>query len=913
MTTTEQVRPDRAHDVSGGTCGHPLDALFAPRSVAIIGASEKPGSVGRALIENLKPFGGATFPVNPRHAEILGLKAYPDLAAVPERVDLAVIATPAPQVPGIVRQCADHGARSAVVISAGFRECGAAGIGREHEVLAEARQGKLRLLGPNCLGVMVPRLRFNATFAEGLAKPGGVAFLSQSGALCSAVLDWSLRENVGFSAFVSLGAMIDVGWGDLIGWLGDDPHTKSIVCYMESVGDARAFLSAARQVAPAKPVIVLKVGHTEAAARAAASHTGALTGSDSVLDAAFRRAAVLRVDTIEELFDMTELLSKQPLPGGPRLAIVTNAGGPGALATDSLVTNGGGLAPLSPETLSVLDALLPAHWSHGNPIDLLGDADATRFGRAVELALNDPNTDGALVILTPQAMTDPKGAADALKPFARCRGKPILASWMGGAAVDSGREALNAAGIPTFDHPDAAARAFALMWRYSDNLRLLHETPVSLPSTEAHGIDRKAAERQIHTVRGSGRTLLTEAESKHLLETYGIPVNPTRIACTEDAAVEQAEQLGFPVVVKLLSETLTHKSEVGGVRLDLRDAADVRHAWRQISEAVSEQAGAGHFGGVTVQRMVQRDGHELILGSSVDPQFGPVILFGAGGRLVEVFKDTALGLPPLNATLARRLMERTRVFTALQGIRGNNGADLESLADLLVRFSRLVVEQPWIAEIDINPVLASPDLLLALDARVVLHPPDTREELLPRPAIRPYPSQYTVPFRLMDGSKAVLRPIRPEDEPLLVEFHRTLSDRSVYLRYFGPMKLAQRIAHERLARLCFIDYDREMALVVERRDPETGHPEILGVGRLSRLHRVNEAEFALLVSDQWQGHGLGSHLLHALVRVARDEKLDRVVATILPDNQAMLSVARKAGFVLRREPGAGEYLAEIVP
>jgi acetyltransferase len=906
-----------------------LDAIFSPRTVAVIGATENPGTVGRAVVENLTSLGDRMFPVNPKRATVLGRKAFPNIAAAPEVVDLAVIVTPAAVVPDVVRQCADAGVPGAIIISAGFKECGAAGAKLEQQVLAEARRSRMRLIGPNCLGVMMPHAQWNATFAAGLARPGNVAFLSQSGALCTAILDWSFRENVGFSAFVSIGSMLDVGWGDLITYLGDDSRTKSIVCYMESVGDARSFLSSAREVALSKPIIVLKVGRTDAAAKAAASHTGSLTGSDEVLDAALQRVGVLRVDSIGELFNMAELLAKQPRPRGPHLAIVTNAGGPGALATDALVGSGGQLAGLSPHTRESLNLLLPAQWSHGNPIDVLGDADATRYAKAVELAAQDPQSDGVLVILTPQAMTDAKGTAEAIPSLAKRSNKPLLASWMGGAGVDAAKGILNAANIPTFDYPDTAARSFALMWRYADNLRALYQTPTLAPEpvvTDVRRLSSHSAEKsELHYVgsyqseadaiitaaRKAGRTLLTEVESKELLSACGIPTVETHVAFTEDDAVKHAEKLGFPVAVKLFSETLTHKTDMGGVHLDVRSPTAVRHAWRAIQESIGERAGHEHFLGVTVQPMVKRDGYELILGSSIDPQFGPVLLFGAGGQLVEVFKDTVLGLPPLNVTLARRLMEKTKIFAALKGVRGRKAVDLAALERLFVRFSQLVVEQPWIAEIDINPLLAASERILALDARVVLHPPATPEAQLPRPAIRPYPEQYVATHRLRDGTTVKIRPIRPEDEPLMVKFHQTLSDRSVYLRYFTPLKLDQRITHERLSRICFIDYDREMALVVERRDPKTSQPEIFGVGRLSKLHGTNEAEFALTIGDEWQNQGLGTQLLKMLVQVGRDEKLERITATMLPDNREMQHVARKAGFELSHEAGAAEVLAEI--
>ncbi len=883
--------------------------MFAPRTVAIIGASERTGSVGRALTENLRSFGGTTYLINPFQREVFGVKAFPSISEVAEHVDLAVIATPAAAVPETIRECVKANVGGAVIISAGFRECGAAGAKLEREVLTEARRGKLRLLGPNCLGVMIPHAGLNATFAANIAESGSVAFLSQSGALCTGVLDWSLQEKVGFSAFVSVGSTLDVGWGDLITYFGDDPRTKSIVCYMESVGDARSFLSAAREVALTKPIIVLKVGRTDAAAKAAASHTGSMTGSDAVLDAAFDRVGVLRVDNIEELFDMAEVLGKQPRPRGSRLAIVTNAGGPGALATDALVGGGGNIAKLAPETIESLNQFLSPYWSHGNPIDILGDADAVRYAKAVELAAHDPNTDGVLVVLTPQAMTDATETAKRLRELAALEGKPLLASWMGGAAVQPGEAILNEAGIPTFKYPDRAARAFQLMWRYSENLRALYETPM-LPADPAASEHRETAKEIISATRKSGRTLLTEEESKRLLASYGIPTVETRVALTEAAAVKEAEKIGYPIVLKLFSKTLTHKTDVGGVQLNLRDADAVRRAWHDIQKSVSAKAGPQHFLGVTVQPMVKRDGCELILGSSIDPQFGPVLLFGAGGQFVEVFKDSALGLPPLNATLARRLMERTRIYTALCGVRGRAAVDLDALAALLVRFSQLVAEQPWISEIDINPLLVSSEQMIALDARVVLHASATDERALPQLAIRPYPIQYSHPWKLRNGPPVTIRPIRPEDEPLMVKFHHTLSERSVYLRYFMPLKLDLRIAHERLSRLCFVDYNREMALVAEHRGPN-GDREILGVGRLSRLHGTNDGEFALLISDEWQGRGLGTQLLQRLVHIARDEKLEHISGTILSDNHEMQRVARRLGFTMHRQPETHEYDAEL--
>jgi acetyltransferase len=771
----------------------------------------------------------------------------------------------------------------------------------------------MRIVGPNCLGVMVPQHGLNATFATTIAKPGNVGFLSQSGALCTAVLDWSLKENVGFSAFVSIGSMLDVGWGDLIYYLGDDPNTKSIVIYMETIGDARAFLSAAREVALTKPIIVIKPGRTEGAAKAAASHTGSLTGSDDVLDAAFKRCGVLRVNNISDLFYMSEVLGRQPRPRGNRLTMITNAGGPGVLATDALLTSGGALAEVSKGTIEELNKILPAAWSHNNPIDVLGDAGAETYAKTLEIAGRDPNSDGLLVILTPQAMTDCTGTAEKLKAFGHIEGKPVLASWMGGQDVAEGESVLNKAGIPTFPYPDTAARVFSQMWKYADNLRALYETPV--PSADADDLEsgRAKAKVLIEAVKKSSRTILTEAESKELLGCYGIPTVVTKIAKNDAEAAKLAKEIGFPIVLKLYSETITHKTDVGGVQLNLKDEDDVKRAFKEIKTACTEKAGAQHFQGVTVQKMIKlSEGYEIILGSSIDPQFGPVLLFGMGGQLVEVFKDKALGLPPLNTTLARRMMETTKIYHALKGVRGRKPVDLAALERLMAGFSQLVAEQTWIKEIDINPMFASAEALVALDARVILHDAKTKEDQLPKLAIRSYPTQYVCPWKMKNGTAVTIRPIRPEDEPLLVNFHQTLSEESVYHRYFSQIKLDQRIAHERLVRICFNDYDREIALVAEHKNVVSGKHEIIGVGRLSKARGLNEGEFALIVGDPWQKHGLGTELLKRLVQIGKDEKLKRITAIIMADNVGMQHVSKKVGFKLIHENGGRDFKAEHV-
>ena len=899
--------PDPSADLLGQETRHPLEVFFHPRSVAVIGASERPGAVGRTVLWNLvtNPFGGTVYPVNAKRGNVLGIKACASIAEVPERVDLAVIATPAPGVPGLIAECAKAGVRGAIILSAGFKEVGPEGARLEQEILATARAARMRVVGPNCLGMMVPGTGLNATFAHAMARKGQVAFLSQSGALQTAILDWSLQENVGFSAFASLGSMLDVGWGDLLGYFGHDARTKSILLYMESIGegrdDARAFLSAAREVALRKPIIVIKGGRTGPAAAAATSHTGSMAGSDEVFTAAFRRAGVLRVDSIADLFYMADTLAKQPRPRGRKLTIITNAGGPAVLATDALVAGLGEPAQLGKETLQKLDAALPAQWSRGNPVDLLGDAGPERYAKAVELAGGDAESDGVLVILTPQDLTEPTKTAERLREYAhKWSYKPVLASWMGAAKVAAGRKLLSEAGIPTFYYPDTAARIFNYMWRYAYNLRGLYETP-ALADAAAQVASDAAASAIIQAARSQGRTLLDEIESKKVLAAYGIPTVETLPAQSADEAVRHAEALGYPVVVKLRSRSITHKSEVDGVRLDLRGARDVRAAFESIRSRLEDLGRLEAFDGVAVQPMIRKQGFELIVGSALDPQFGPVILFGTGGLLAEAYRDRSLGLPPLNTTLARRMMEQTRIYPVLAGAHLREGgpprADLDGLEKLLVRFSRLVVEQRAIKEIDVNPLFASEQQLVALDARVVLHGPEVRDEDLPRSAIRPYPVKYVGKAKLKNGQELDVRPIRPEDEPKMVRFHEALSAQSVYLRYASLMKLDQRVAHERLAQICFVDYDREMALVAERTLPGSAGTEIVAVARLTCLEGTKDAEFALLITDALHGQGLGRELLTRLFEVGRDWGMERIVAEILSDNMPMRALCRALGFV----------------
>jgi acetyltransferase len=869
----------------------PLDPIFHPRTVALIGATEKPASVGRTILRNLlaQPSGATIFPVNPNRPNVLGIRCYPTVAAIGELVDLAIVVTPAPTVAGVLKECVAAGVRGAVVITAGFSEMGAEGRERERQIKRVIGSNNLRLIGPNCLGIMNPRTGLNATFAQTYALPGNIAFLSQSGALCTAILDWSRRENVGFSGFVSVGSMLDVNWGDLIYHFGDDTYTTSILIYMESVGDARSFLSAAREVSLRKPIIVIKPGQSEAARQAASSHTGAVTGADEVFEAAFRRCGILRVATIGELFDMAEVLGKQPRPKGPRLAIVTNAGGAGVLATDALLANGGQLAKISAATTEALNHILPSAWSHGNPIDTLGDASPEVYVQALETAAADPGCDAVLSILAPQGMTEPEKSAALLCKSAESIQKPIIASWMGGSRMQLAANVLNDARVPTFEYPDDAARSFAYMWRYSLNLRALYEAPMFAGNLPEDG--PRQVGKLVVSALASGRTVLSEHESKQVLSVYALPVTDSVLAITVDEAVAAAGDIGYPVVLKLHSETVTHKSDRGGVRLNLQDADAVRAAFAAIQAAFAPE---GAFQGVTVQPMIKKSGYELIVGSSTDPQFGPVMIFGLGGEMVEIMRDLAHALPPLTTTLARRMMENTRIWQALKGFRGRAAVDLEKLEELLVRFSELVIENPRIAEIEINPLLAGPDGFIALDARVILHSASVSDAQLPRPAIRPYPSQYVTTWK-HDGRDFTVRPIRPDDESLMVDFHQQLSDSSVYMRFFLPLRLDVRVAHERLFTKCFIDYDREIALVAEYTDDASAR-RLAGIARMIRKHSDNSAEVAFLVADKFQGRGLGTYLLEQAIKIARKEGIEKLEASTLSENFNMKDMFVRAGF-----------------
>lgn len=901
----------------------PLDAVFLPQSVAVIGAKDDLGTVGRTVMLNLlnDSFKGKIYPINPKRARVFDQKSYPDIGSIPEKVDLAVIITPAKTVPDLIEQCVKAGVKAAIIISAGFKELGEEGLKLEQEILKKA-QGQLRIIGPNCLGVMNPISGLNATFAKGRALPGNLAFISQSGAMCTAVLDWSLEERIGFSAFVSIGSMADVNWGDLIDYLGGDPETRSILIYMETIGNPRSFISAAREIALEKPIIVIKPGRSQEAARAAASHTGSLAGSDEVFEAAMERAGVLRVNNIAQLFNMASVLGRQPRPRGARLSILTNAGGPSVLATDATILEGAQVAQLSELTIDKLNAFLPSAWSHANPVDILGDASPETYAKSIDILAHDENNDGLLVILSPQDMTDPTKTAEHMRSFSHLKDRPILASWMGGSFVEKGIQILNEAKIPTFKYPDEAAWSFATMWKYNENLKSLYETP-EIHEYEKDGKDSllnlsttpfsrlKETEALISAVRHEKRTLLTEFESKKLLSIYKIPVVETLIAKTVEEAITAARQLNYPVVIKLLSETITHKSDIGGVKLNLQNDQQVRESYQQIYESVIKHHSSEDFQGVTVQRMVKQQGYELILGSSVDPQFGPVLLFGSGGILVEIFKDQALALPPLNIMLARRLIEKTKIAHALKGVRGRHSVNMKRLEEILVSFSTMIIENPWIQECDINPLLASPEEIIALDARVLLHDFGTKESDLPKPTIRPYPTNYLIHAKQKDGSDYILRPIRPEDELALVAFHKELSETSIRQRYFEFVSLDARIAHERLVRICFNDFDRDIALVAEKKDPVTSSPILMGIVRLSRLPGTAIGDLKLIISDPYHHQGIGIELVRHLIDIACQENIKKITATILTENRGMIRICEKLGFKTKLKTNSTFVIAEL--
>jgi acetyltransferase len=875
-----------------------LDRVLDPKVVAIIGASDKPGSVGFALSKNFLQgdFEGKVYLVNIRDQTIFDQKTVPTIDGVPAPVDLAVIATPAATVPDTVEECARAGVKGVIVLSAGFKETGAAGKALEDEILERARPHGLRVVGPNCLGIIRPRLHLNASFLEVTPKPGNVAFLSQSGALGSAILDEAIHENVGFSNFVSVGSMIDVDFGDLIDFFGGDPDTRSILMYIEGITDARKFMSAARHFARTKPIVVVKAGRFRESARAVVSHTGALSGEDQIYDAAFKRAGIVRVDEIADLFNAAEVLSTQPLPKGPRLAIITNAGGPGVMATDALIARGGKVAELSPRTLDVLNRVLPAFWSHGNPIDVIGDAGPERYRAALSACLDDDDIDGILLLHTTQAISTPLEIAQTIVGVVKERAyqnKTILTSFMGRTGVDEANGLLTANRIPAYPSPEQAIKTYMTMYLYQRNIELLYETPEELPVYAAP--PKRPITVLLKSAAKEGRDVLTEEESKRLLKYYNFPVVPTEVARSAEEAVARARGIGLPVVLKILSPDIVHKSEAGGVLLNLTTEEEVRQAYATLIERARVYRPGARITGVTVQPMIRNPGYELILGGKTDPLFGPVILFGMGGVGVELFKDYAVGLPPLTTTLIRRMFEETKVYELLKGYRNQPGANLELLERTLLLFSQLLVDFPQIREVDINPLLSDANEVHVLDARVAIdreatfHPPDPHAHLV----ISPYPKKYETRWTMRNGQEVLLRPIKPEDEPLWLAMFKGFSEESIRYRFFQVLKDTP---HEVRVRYCNIDYDREIAIVAEL--SEGAQRQLLGVCRVGLEPDGRTGELAIIVTDDYQGVGLGTKMVDHTLEVAADMGVEHVYALMLADNYKAQALMRKMGFDL---------------
>ena len=872
-----------------------LDSIFRPKRIALVGVSNNPKSVGGITLKNLVGggFRGVVYPVNPRHEAVMGIPCYTDLHSLPKTPDLAVIMTPAKQVPDIVKSCGETGIDGVIIMSAGFKETGEDGKKLEEQLFAQVKKfPKMRVIGPNCLGVINLAQHLNISFASGMPKKGHVAFISQSGALCASVLDWAKEAKIGFSYFVSIGNVMDVSFGDLIDYFGQDPNTKSIVLYVESLVDARAFMSAARAFARKKPIIVYKSGRYPESAAVAALHTGALASEDTIYEAVFRRAGLARVFESGDIFDFTDLIGRKRVPKGSGLAIVTNAGGPGVMATDKLISMGGKLVNLSEETLQKLNTLLPAYWSHGNPVDVLGDAQPIRYAKATEIVLEDKNVDAVLVILTPQAMTNPTETAKAIAKMAGNTTKLIMAAWLGGVSMRSGTDIFNDAGIPVYPSPEQAIRAFMTLSNYSKNLDILYETPKEIPVD--FNYDReKIKKKYVEEIFPKSR-ILSEDHSKQLINDYGIPSVHPKLANTEDEAVEIAVQKGYPVVLKISSSDIAHKMDVGGVVLNVENEEMLRASYRNMLQHVAEEKPDAKLEGVTVQKMADtRDAVEMILGIKKDKLFGTVMLVGMGGTTAELFKDKRLEFPPLNEQLARQMLKSLKIYPLLEGYRGSKPKNIDKLIEVLIRLSYLAADYPEIEELDINPLIVTPDEVLALDARIVvdndLVGKDTAD--YSHLILRPYPERLKKKTQLGDGTPTLLRPIKPEDEAMWLEMLGSCSKESIYHRFRYDFHFN---SHEVATQFCYIDYDREMGIVAEI-DFE-GRKRLVGVGRLIADPDLEIAEYAVLISDAWQHKDLGKILTQYCEEIARMAGVKRLVAETTSDNKAMISVFRKIGF-----------------
>lgn len=876
-----------------------LEKLFQPETVALIGASKQPNSVGAVLAKNLfgNGFDGPVMPVNPKHRSIQGVLTFDGVSSLPLVPDLAVIATPPQTVPSLIAELGKKGTKAAVVITAGLGMRGDDGRSLQQAMLDAAKPHLLRIVGPNCLGTLVPGIGLNASFAHLSPVKGKLAFVAQSGAVVTSVLDWATSRGIGFSHLVALGDMSDVDFGDMLDYLANDPGTSSILLYIEAITNARKFMSAGRAAARMKPVIVVKAGRHPDGARAAASHTGALAGADDVYDTAFRRAGMLRVIHLEELFDAVQTLAMVKAPKGDRLAIVTNGGGVGVMATDALMDHGGELAKLDPKTLAELNEHLPSTWSKTNPVDIIGDAPPERYEHAIKAVINDPHVDAVLALNCPTAVASPDDASVAVIKAAGKINRPLLTSWLGDGAALPARRRFAEHKIPTFETPEDAISAFMQLVAYRCNQQTLMETPGSMPDVFEPNL--AVARDTIERALDDGKTWLNEPSAKALMAAYDIPTVMTLVAKDPHEAASIAVQLGGGVAIKILSDDILHKSDVGGVALDLFGPRHVKDAADAMLERVRALKPEAVIDGFSVQSMVRRPGaHELIVGVKTDPTFGPLILFGQGGTAVEVMDDKALAMPPLNMHLAHEVMAQTRIHRLLKGYRDRAPAALDAIAATLIKIAQLVIDHPEVDELDINPLLADDFGVMALDVRVRLQATDkTGQERL---AIRPYPKELEEPVTLNDGRSFLLRPVRPEDEPAFHLGFTKLTPEEIQLRFFTPMKT---LTHVMAARFTQIDYDREMALVLAEHGTP-GQSAIGGVARLAADPDNERAEFAIIVGQELTGQGLGHLMMERLIAYAKRRGIGELYGEVLRRNATMLSLCEKLGF--RQSPVEAE-------
>jgi acetyltransferase len=876
-----------------------LNKIFNPETIALIGATDQEKTVQRVILENLlRPSNRKIFAVNPNRKLVLGLPSYPTVLDIPEKIDLAIIATPPPTVPDIVEECGRSEVEGIIIVSSGFKEMGEEGKELEKRIIAARKKYGMRIVGPESLGIIRPNIDLNASLLVVHPEKGNIAFVSQGGALGAAILDWAIDGHIGFGTFSSLGSMIDVDFGDLIDFLGNDAHTRSIMLYMENIVHAKKFMSAARGFAHNKLIVVVKPGRFQESQKPALSHSGTLIQADKVYDAAFKRAGVVRIKEIADLFNTVRVLHSKHLPKGPRLAIITNVGWVGVMAKDALKQGGGEAATLSPQTVEHLRSFLPGHWKKGNPIDILWDADVERYIQTLNLCLEAPEIDGVLIIYTPQRVAGPEELGEAVVKIAQKTWKPIITAWMGGKAVQKGREILFENNLPTYETPEDAVKTYLYMCQYERNLESLYETPAELPIDQAPPKNNLKA--LIRRAVKEGRIILNEEESKRFLVNYGIPTISARITQNVEGALSIAKFVGYPVVLKIVSPDITYKSDVGGVVMGVNSDERLSIEFEKLLKKVKGNAPQARIQGVTVQKMVEEIDYEIILGAKKDRDFGSVILFGMGGIGVQILRDFAIGLSPLNQTLARKLMEETETYKMLQGYRGKAPADLRQLEQIMVSFSNLIIDFPEIAEMDINPLAVSQGKAYALDARIIIdkdYLEENNPSQYPHLVITPYPTRYVTNWRLHDGAEVTLRPIKPEDEPLGYELLMNLSPQTFKERFFQN---TMKITHELLIRLCNIDYDREVVLVAEVR--EGPKRRFIGIGTLFIDPDFRSGEFSVVVSDDYQGKGLGYKLIDALIGIAQEKELEKFFGIVLTDNRKMIYLCRKLGFSVENWP-----------